>query len=176
MTRLRIGIPSIRRKPALRAFQRAIQRAQDFGLHVLHYSILSNHIHMIVEAKDKKALRSGMSSIATSFAIASQRLFHIKGAIFHGRYHLKVIRTIRQMRNTLEYVLLNYCKHVDFVEHIDSFSSGGHFPHWRKLIPRRRWNDVLGWGVDGLSDKLDTAGLSRPRSWLARQGWMRAAA
>jgi REP element-mobilizing transposase RayT len=173
--RLKKGIPSLRRKEFLHLFRRSLNKAKKFGLHVIHYSLLGNHIHMIVETRDNQALGRGMRSLGGSFAKAIQSKAGLTGGIFSGRYHLKAITNPSQMRRTLEYVLLNMCKHQDFLEHMDPYSSARFFPHWRKLLGARM-NDVIEWELETLSTALKEAGLSPPRSWLATQGWMRSSA
>src|ERR1041384_1336953 len=37
----------------------ACKKAQRFDYHVIHFSVLRDHIHFIVEARDNKALESG---------------------------------------------------------------------------------------------------------------------
>jgi REP element-mobilizing transposase RayT len=171
--KLRPGLTTLRRKDLLLAFGLAAGRAKTFGLHVVHFSLLSNHIHMIVEAADNQALANGMRSLAGRFAKAVRRLSGMKGKVFLGRYHLRVVKSPTQMKNSLEYVLLNQCKHSKMLEHLDPFSSARFFPHWRTLL-KRRWNDVLEWEVPHVSQRIESAGLSVPRTWLAREGWRRA--
>lgn len=170
------GHESLRSRALLQAFQKSCKRAKDFGLHVIHYALVSNHLHMIVEARDNSALGRGMRSLAGSFAKAVKKLQgdSLPGRVFSGRYHLRVIKNPSQMKRTLEYVLLNVCKHRRFLEHMDPYSSARYFPHWRRLLGSR-WNDVISWEMEGLSQKTAEVGLSPPRSWLASRGWLVAA-
>jgi putative transposase len=163
--RLRANGPNLRTRRFHRQFREAIRRIQLFGVNVLHYSILNNHLHIIVEAKDNQSLTKGMRSLFTSLA---KRLKW--GRIFNGRYHLCVITSPTQMKNTLRYVLLNAAQHAKLIDYIDEFSSGFHFPHWRNLV---RITEQLAVQI-GRVDALESAGLSQPRSWLAAEGWMRA--
>jgi REP element-mobilizing transposase RayT len=131
--RLKENGPNLRTRGFHRQFRQAIGRIRGFGVHVLHYSILNNHLHMIVEARDNKALTKGMRSLFTSLA---KKLNW--GRIFDGRYHLRVITSPTQMKNTLKYVLLNAAQHAKLIDYIDEFSSGHHFPHWRKACQNYR--------------------------------------
>ena len=78
------------------------------------------------------------------------------------RYHLRVLRTPREVRNALAYVLLNVRKHRAQAGRvpprgIDPASSGRWFPHWTaREVPAR-----------------DPPVVSPARSWLLRVGWLR---
>jgi REP element-mobilizing transposase RayT len=161
--RLKENGPNLRTRGFHRQFRQAIGRIRKFGVNVLHYSILNNHLHIIAEARDNKALTKGMRSLFTSLA---KKLNW--GPIFSGRYHLRIITTPTQMKNTLKYVLLNAAQHAKLIDYIDEFSSGHHFPHWRKLV---KITEQLATQI-GRVAALEPAGLSPPRSWLASQGWM----
>jgi hypothetical protein len=47
--RLENGVANLRTRKSMWDFRRAIEAAKRFGFHVIHYSILNNHIHMIVK-------------------------------------------------------------------------------------------------------------------------------
>lgn len=53
---------SIRNKTCLKILKRAILNARNQGLRVLHFSIESNHIHLILEAQNNETLTRGMRS------------------------------------------------------------------------------------------------------------------
>jgi hypothetical protein len=120
---------------------------------------------MIVEAAGKGALASGMKSIGPRLARAVQRVFGVSGRVLAGRYHLHVLRTPREVRNALAYVLLNARKHwmqrrrKAPAIRIDECSSGRWFDGWSRVPPGRQV-------ADGME-------VGRARSWLLRQGWRR---
>jgi hypothetical protein len=58
------------------------------------------------------ALGRGMKSFETRVARVVQRVFGWRGPVLAERYHLRVLRTPREVRNVLRYVLLNARKHV----------------------------------------------------------------
>ena len=76
------------------------------GLRVLHFSLQSNHIHVIVEADTNKLLTKGMRSLTITMAKGLQ-----KGRIQKERYHLHVLRSVRETRNAIRYVLFNKQRH-----------------------------------------------------------------
>ncbi len=161
------GIPSLRRKTFVREFQSSLAKAcSRSGFRVVHYSIQTNHVHLIVEANGKRALASGMKSIGARFARAVNRIFERSGPVLDGRYHLRLLKTPREVRNALAYVLLNARKHwkqrrgIAPPVRIDEASSGRWFTGWK-----RRANDV-----EPARGKPDVA---KPRTWLLRKGWRR---
>lgn len=101
--KLRAGLRS---KRALRALQRAVTCARAKGLAVLEYSLQSNHVHLIAEAANNATLTRGMRALTVSFAKNLGT-----GRVQSERYHLHVLRTVREVRHALAYVLLNERRH-----------------------------------------------------------------
>lgn len=167
--RMKDRLASLRNKVMLKQFKLAASQAMGFGVHVIHFSLQKNHIHMIVEAKDNLALHRGMKSLNGRLGKKIRRLSGGRGAAWAGRFHLHVLNTPSEMKRALEYVLLNQAKHRHFIEHIDEFSSGYSFRNWRELIGRR-FRGLIAQQVD-----FRDQGLSPPRSWLCSRGWIRAA-
>jgi REP element-mobilizing transposase RayT len=165
-------LPSLRQRWFLYEFQRRARRAKKFNFFVLHFAILGNHLHMIVECKSNRAMELGMRSLIGSLAKTFRaRTYQAgygpkHGSICNGRYFAKPIRTARQMRQTIRYVLMNFAKHKQLIAHIDEFTSAAAFRHWSKLLPM---NPLLLEQLEFL--KPQDCGLSPPRSWLARRGW-----
>ncbi len=78
-------------------------RRADFR--ICHVSVQGNHVHLIVEADSHVALARGMQG----FQIACARRFNLQtrrsGGVFADRYHPRPLRTPRETRNALAYVL-----------------------------------------------------------------------
>ena len=107
------GLPSLRKRRLVReieaAFRAGNERA-DFRL--VHDSIQRNHAHLLVEADDREALARGMTSLATRFALAINRVLGRTGRVLADRYHHRILTCPRQVRNALAYVLLNARRHA----------------------------------------------------------------
>ena len=162
--RVRRGVPSLRNRPFIREFQRGLREACERGVfRVCHYSIQRDHLHVVVEAAGKEALARGMKSLASRFARAVNRVFRRRGPVLFGRYHLRVLRTPREVRNALAYVLLNARKHwrqrhgAPPPVRLDIASSGAWFDGWKRLPPSVE-------GPPGLR------AVARPRTWLSGEG------
>src|SRR5258706_5334783 len=91
---------------------------------VVHYSIQSNHLHLIVEAADRAALTAGMRGLLVRIARALNRLWDRRGSVFGDRFHEHELRTPREVRNALVYVLQNLRKHGIALAGPDPLSSG----------------------------------------------------
>jgi REP element-mobilizing transposase RayT len=173
--RLRAGLPSLRRDAPRRVLERAFARgAQHLGLRVIHYSIQTNHLHLIVEADDRRALSRGMQGLLVRVARALNKLLRRSGSVFGDRYHARALLTPREVRTALVYVLQNVRNHGIHVLGIDACTSGAWFDGWSQPIAgparaspcaqARTWSLRIGWRRHGLL-RIDEA----PRSAHIRQ-------
>jgi REP element-mobilizing transposase RayT len=158
------GIPSLRKRCFILAVQRSFREAcERSGFRLVHDSIQTDHLHLIVEADGSAALGCGMKSISARIARAVNRTFLRTGAVLAGRYHVRWLRSPREVRNALRYVLLNMRKHfrqrrgVAPPVRVDAASSGRWFDGWR------------GRGVSGRGSRE----VADPRTWLLAVGWRR---
>jgi REP-associated tyrosine transposase len=159
-------VPSLRSRRFLREFRASLRQACERGeFRVCQYSIQRDHLHLVVEAAGKEALGRGMKAVASRLARAVNRVFGRKGRVLFGRYHLRVLRTAREVRNALAYVLLNVRKHWRQrngsapPERLDVASSGAWFDGWRRPPP--------------LLEEPALRDVASPRTWLLTEGWRR---
>lgn len=175
--RVRGGVPSLRRKRFVRELRRSLRPACERGdFRLVHWSIQRDHAHLVVEASGKQALGRGMKSIGARFARAVNRTFRRRGPVLDGRYHLRLLKTPREVRNALAYVLLNARRHwrkrngASPPVRIDEASSGAWFDGWRRgtriepgreppaVAPARTWLLKVGWRRHGLVDPAEVPG------------------
>ena len=168
--RLRSGTPSLRSRRFLRELRPSLRKAcERRGFRVVHYSVQRNHLHLLVESAGKEALGRGMKAVSARVARAAQRAFGLSGPLLHGRYHLRILRTPREVRRALAYVLLNTRKHwrerfgASPPERLDAASSGRWFDGWRR-VPSSREPPP---GPPGSPE------VAPPRTWLLSVGWRR---
>ena len=153
------GLPGLRRKGEYRVLRRAFSAgAKRFGFRLVEYSVMTNHLHLIVEAPDRRALTRGLQGLFIRCARALNRLWGRKGKVFGDRYHEHVLRTPKEVRAALVYVLQNARRHRLAVGDIDPFSSGPWFEGWRREV------EIVGAGARW---------LARARTWLLARGWRR---
>ncbi len=100
------------------------------GFRLVEYSIQTNHLHLIVEADDRKALGRGMKGLLISVARRLNGLWGRKGRVFADRYFMRVVSSAVEVWRLLKYVLLNGRKHGQRFEGVDPYSSGPWFEGW----------------------------------------------
>jgi putative transposase len=113
------------------------KRAETFR--VVEFSIQTDHLHLIVEAQDEKALSNGMRAVNIRLAKTVNRTLGRSGPVVQDRYHQHKLATPTEVRNALVYVLFNYKKHSalagEIFALIDSRSSGPWFPGFADREP-----------------------------------------
>jgi REP element-mobilizing transposase RayT len=175
--RVRAGLPSLRCDAARRALERAFAAGRErFGFRLIHYSIQTNHVHFVVEATDARALSRGMQGLLVRVARALNRLWGRRGSVFADRYHARILRTPREVRNALAYVVLNAQKHGIRVQGIDPYSSGAVFDGWRDGgSATGNWKPRDAAESDDTLERVRETHLpvTLARTWLLRIGWRR---
>ena len=181
-------ILSLRTKKLVRALERTFAIGCDRSeFRLVHYSLQDNHAHLIVEARDQHALGRGMMAIGSRLALAVNRVMgRKKGRVVAERYHARLLRTPREVRNALRYVLLNARRHLSVTARktlramdvvLDPASSAHWFQGWKsgtRMIPStsdpaagrvappvaraRTWLLTVGWRRHGLLDPADVPG------------------
>src|SRR6185503_5504499 len=91
--RMRGGLPSMRERSAHELVRAAFEAASGENFRVIEYSVLSNHVHVLAEAKDER------------------ELWRRAGSVLQDRYHARILRTPRAVRTALIYVIQNARKH-----------------------------------------------------------------
>jgi REP element-mobilizing transposase RayT len=67
--------------------------ANRFGFKLVHYSVQGNHVHLLVEAQDDKALSRGMNGLGVRVAKGLNRVMRRHGKVLDDRYHGHSLRT-----------------------------------------------------------------------------------
>src|SRR3989454_4719395 len=155
--RARQGLPSLRTDAAFPALQKGLAQASRSGLRILQFSIQNDHVHLIVEAVDRHALSRGVQGLAIRIAKRLNRVLGRRGRVWADRYHARALRTPREMRAALVYVLQNWRKHVPDARGLDARSSAAWFTGWRSTVA----------AIAGAPPVVAA------RTWLARVGWRR---
>ncbi len=135
--------------------------AAHVGFRLVQYSVMRNHMHLIVEASDARCLSNGMRALQIRIARRLNTVLGRRGRFFADRYHARPLKTPREVRHGLAYVLLNARRHAAQrgrrwpTDWIDPYSSGLGFDGWKNRDPTE----------GGL--------CKRARTWLLRVGWRR---
>ena len=134
------------------------------GFRICHFSVQGNHIHLVIEADSARALSEGMRAWTIRVARTLNRVLGRKGKVFPHRYHAVRLRTARQVRAALCYVLQNARRHgLDVpVGAPDPFSSAWWFTGWT----HERWRA-------GLKAPPEGSSVAAAEGWLLTAGWRR---
>ena len=154
--KVRREVWSLRRKSSVEALRSAfiaVKSGQappgNARLRVVHFAILSNHLHLIVEARGRTALSRGLQSLEIRMARALNASMARKGPVFADRFHAHILKTPTEVARARRYVLENAALHA---------ARAG-----LRLVGR---------------DELTSAALSDcaapPATWLLASGWRRA--
>lgn len=178
-SRLVPGLRSLRNAPELAVVREVFAQSQRPDFQVVHHSIQSNHVHLIVEADDRAALSAGLRGLLVRLARALNRLWRRRGGVLADRFHERELRTPREVRNSLLYVLQNARKHGLWMRGADPCSSGAEFDGWAaSTTPRRgvqisrRVKSAQSSGRSPGSGLMTAGGVwRRARTWLLEIGW-----
>jgi len=151
------GLNSLRSEPAFAALLRAVSEASREDFRLVHFSVQTDHVHLIVEADSGDHLRGGLNGLACRVARAVNRAWRRRGPVWADRYHARALTTPREVRNGLVYVLLNFRKHLRAPPSIDPRSSGAWFDGWAHPPP----------------PTSQPRPVATPRTWLGATGWRR---
>lgn len=175
-SRVEAAVGRLRKRHMYKAIREAtICAAKYEDFRIVHLSIQTNHLHLIVEAQHKTALARGMQGFQISAAkqindaISKRRGVRRRGRVFTDRYHARILKTPKSVRNSLSYVLNNWRRHredrASFTKtwRVDPFSTGVFFNGWREredkpwfAMPPATYQPLIVWF---------------PRTWLLREGW-----
>src|SRR6185437_15075453 len=110
--RMRRGVWNLRTRRCFTALATAFWGgANRFGFKLVHYSVQGNHVHLLVEARDEKALSKGMNGLGTRIARRLNRVMQRRGKVLDDRYHGHILRTPTEVRRARTYLLQNANKH-----------------------------------------------------------------
>jgi REP element-mobilizing transposase RayT len=81
------------------------------GFKLVHYAVMGNHIHMLVEADGKEALSRGMQGLNIRIAKALNRVMARHGRVLSDHYNATILWTPSQTSRARAYLLRNAEKH-----------------------------------------------------------------
>ncbi len=145
---------NLRSQRGFRCVEQALSAERARGaLRVVHFSVQGNHVHLVVEARDRAVLSRRMQGFGIRLARRINAMMgRRRGRVFADRYHARVLRTPREVRRVIAYVLQNFAKHV----------------------ARRNPHGASELGPDRFSSGAHREACSPPRTWLLARGWRRA--
>jgi putative transposase len=127
---------------------RAGNQREDFR--IVHYSVLHNHLHLLVEADDERALSRGVQGLAVRIARGVNRALERTGRVFADHYFAHALQSPGEVRRALNYVVHNQSLHL-----------------------RREGHKLAAGYRDPCSSLAKGAPVVAARTWLLRAGWKR---
>ena len=97
---------------------------QKGRMRVVHFSVQSNHLHLICEADNKQSLARGMQGLKISLARRLNAQWKRSGQVFLERYHRTDLTSPLQLRNAIRYVLQNVIRHMSARPSTDTKKTG----------------------------------------------------
>jgi REP element-mobilizing transposase RayT len=120
--------------------------AERFGVRVVLFSVLGNHVHLVVEASSNESLSTAMKGFSVRVARGLNRVMNRRGRVMGDRYHARVLRTPTETRRAIRYVRTNAAHHGLVSAH----------------------------ARDGFTSPVAEVALPTPTTWLVTEGWRRA--
>ena len=149
--RVQPGTGYLRGWRRVQAIEAAIRKARiRFGVRIIHYAILGNHLHLIVEAEGAASLSRGMQGLCVRLARRLNALAARRGAVFADRYHSHVLGSRRETARAVAYVRDNYRHHT--LEQL-----------------AKDWTDPFSSARFLAAKPGDDAPVAEPRTWLLRR-------
>ena len=153
----------IQNKQCLKLLKRSIEKAQKLGLKIIHFSLQSNHVHLITEAENNQVLTQGMRALTITFSKGLK-----KGRVQLERYHLHVLKTLKEAKHAIHYVLFNEQKHS---KHqwtcINGYSSVVYLRDGKKLISNFARKNRMRLKVEKIWEEFN---LPAPSSYFLLKG------
>jgi len=160
-------VARLRRRDQYRAIRQALARtANKADFRICHYSVQSNHLHLICEPRDVSAMTRGIIGFKASCARRLNAIAARKGAVFSDRYHARYLTSPIEVRRALCYVLNNWRRHREDWRSrwsTDPFSSAACFDGWAEELGRKA-------SGSGPPEALPVAAAT---FWLLTTGWRR---
>jgi putative transposase len=132
-------------------------------------------VHLIVEAAERRALTAGVHGLEARITRYVNELLDRRGSLGADRWRGRALKSPREVRNALVYVLANFRKHASrpVPRGADPCSSGAWFQGWRGMDTQRGPPPLAAraWPLGKEDEKVP---VTAPKTWLLRKGFLRA--
>src|SRR5579859_7569738 len=110
--RIADDIPSLRSSRRFRLIKACFAGARrKEGMRLIEFAVLSNHLHLVVEADSSKDLSRGVQGLCVRLARALNGALLRSGRVFADHYHSEILRSPARLVNAIAYVLGNAERH-----------------------------------------------------------------
>lgn len=173
--KIRSAFGDIRNPQFFEVFEKACQRARRFGLRIIHFSFLPTKILLYVEFKKQEELEKSFKSLNTALAVFLKKDFFKRtgvshrGAVFLGRFEMKIISSAEESKAALREVLLAPAKLFGRSIYADTYSSGALFGSWQQILESDERFEEFDFSPEEIERiKHITA---TPQFWLSQSAW-----
>jgi REP element-mobilizing transposase RayT len=157
--------------PTVRGAIAAANRRNWERFRIVHFSVQSDHIHLIVEATSRHALSRGLAGFSVSLARRVNRLLFRRGRLVAERWHERALTSPRAVRRALVYVLGNCRKHGQPNVLVDHYSSAPYFRFFKELHGQAPIE--LNPRLVPTPFRIRASLPPEPATWLLHRGWLR---
>jgi putative transposase len=159
---LRAVVRSLRHEFIARTLVRALRGSSSEHFRVVHYSVQDNHVHLVVEAESARRLSAGVRGLMVRVARRVNPLLFRRGRFWADRWHGRALKSPREVRNALVYVLQNRMKHAPG-------SNGAALD----LLSSAAWFDGFSEPPLVARQSVGPPSTMMARTWLLKTGWQR---
>ncbi len=167
--RLGPGVESVATPWRTKMIRDCIRAAHKATFRIVEFNVLANHLHLITEAANERALARGMQGFEVRVARRLNAALLRSGKLFAHRYHARILTSPTQTRNALRYVLQNRRHHAPekkfAARWFDPFSSAAWFDGWAQPP------------LASLASHQELLEMAAPTAsattWLLTTGWKR---
>jgi REP element-mobilizing transposase RayT len=135
--RMEKGVWNLRTRRCFGPMRQAIfAGAVKNGFRLVHYAVMGNHVHLIVEAQDRVKLATGMQGMGVRIAKALNRVMGRQGRVIGDRYHAHILRTPSEVKRARHYLLTNAQHHY---AHAHAHALADEFASQVAVVAPRTW-------------------------------------
>ena len=143
--RIANDIPSLRSSHRFALIRRCFAGAQqNRNLRLVEFTVLGDHLHLIVESDSSRDLSRGMQGLCVRLARALNDALKRSGRVFADHFHSRLLKSPTEVVSAIRYVLENAERHFSRTIVRDAFSSEA---------------------------EENAEILTAPSGWLLRRGW-----
>jgi putative transposase len=141
--RLDPNVPNLRSSRRFDAVRRCFKASRGLhGMRLVEFCVLSNHLHLIVEADANASLSRGVQGLAVRLARAINRTLERTGRLFADHFHSRLLGTPTELVRAIRYVIDNTEHHYGELDRARSSRAPDALP---LLAPPASWLLRVGW-------------------------------
>jgi hypothetical protein len=110
--RMREDVWDLGVRRCLSLLEAALLKSSNDRFRIVHYAVIGNYIHLLVEADDTRALSLGMQGLGIRIARGLNKVMDRPGRVLRDRFNAHILRTATETQNARQYLLENAGPHL----------------------------------------------------------------